>query len=213
MKEIARKHFGYVLYDVDDKRLLSVLCGTVGLFTVDFFLNEQEEQNYQDNGLEFINILAGNVVRSYDTYWNRCIITYSDYIIFGVYNSESYDRYAIYKLDRFKLERDNSNSWHNERFTKKGYVFDGEQLDEELFQKYKYLIYSIPQEIYKCDLKNHNAPDNYRENKIIVEFKCNDNIYRFTIDRYDEFNKQGLTDSVKSFADKLVSAANDIAFK
>lgn len=213
MKEIARKHFGYILYEVDNKYLLSTICGTVGLFTVDFFLSDQEKQNYQEKGLEFIDKLAGDVVRSYNTYWHRCIITYAEYIMFGIFNSESIDEYAIYKLDRIKLERDYSNSWHNERFTKQGYVFKSEQLDDELFQKYKDLIYSIPQEIYKCNLKSHDTPDNSRENKIIIEFKCNDNIYRFTIDIYDELNTQGLTDSVKSFASKLVSAANGIAKK
>jgi hypothetical protein len=210
MKEIARKEYGYIFYEIDNKYLLSTLCGTVGLFTVDFFLNQNETKKYEEQGIEFINKLAGDVTRFYDNYWNRCIITYLDYFVFGIFKSESYDSYSIYKIDKENLKVDNSESWHNDRFKENGYSFQGNKLDIKLFNKHKHLIYSIPQEIYKSRLKTHNSTDNKVENKLIIEFKCYDTINKFTIDLYDNSNEQNLTQSMKDFVNRMLNEINEI---
>ena len=210
MREISRKDFGYIFYEIDDKYLLSTLCGTVGLFTVDFFLDESETKRYKEIGIEFINNLAGDVTRFYDNYWSRCIIINLDYIVFGVFKSESFDSYSIYKIDWQQLEIDNSESWHNDRFKESGFTFKGNILDKKYFEKHKHLIYSIPQEIYKCKLKTHNIPDNKVENKIILEYKCHDNIYKFTIDLYDSVNEQNLTENMKDFLNRILKETNAI---
>ncbi len=210
MRELARKEYGYIFYEVDSRFLLSTLCGTVGLFTLDFFLNEKETEKYKEQGIEFINSLAGDVTRFYDNYWHRCIITNLEYLVFGTFNSESYEPYAIYKIDKQNLQVDKTESWHNDRFKTKGYTFNGNALEQKLFEKNKHLIYSIPQEIYKCSLKNFNSTDNKTENKLIIEYKCHDKIYNFTIDIYDNNNEQNLTESIKSFTETMIVEINEI---
>jgi hypothetical protein len=210
MREIARKDFGYIFYELDDKFLLSTLCGTVGLFTVDFFLDENETSKYKEQGIDYIDYLAGDVTQFYDNYWDRCIITNLDYLVFGIFKSESYDSYSIYKIDKKQLEADNSESWHNDRFKKEGFIFKGNLLANILFKRHKHLIYSIPQEIYKCKLKTHNATDNKVENKIVLEYKCHESIYQFTIDLYDRTNEQNLTASMKKFVNRILYETDEI---
>lgn len=210
MRELARKDYGYIFYQVDDKYLLSTLCGTVGLFTVDIFLNETETEKYKEQGLNFINNLAGDITRYYDNYWNRCIITNVEYLIFGLFNSESYETYLIFKLDQNELSIDKSECWHNDRFRENGYTFNGNKIDSNLFDKHKNLIYTIPQEINKCNLKTHNATDNKVENKLIIEYMCHGNIYKFTIDIYDTNKEQALTESMEIFVDRIMKEFNEI---
>lgn len=210
MREIARKEYGYIFYEVDNKFMLSTLCGTVGLFTVDFFLNEKETENYQEQGIDFINSLARDVTRFYDKYWNRCIITNLEYLVFGIFKSESYESYSIYRIDNQNLQIDKTESWHNERFKTDGYTFNGIALEQKLFEKHKLLIYSIPQEIYKCSLKKHNSTDNKTENKIVLEYKNHGIINKFTIDIFDENNNQNLTESVKKFVERILNETNEI---
>ena len=210
MRELDRKDYGYIFYEVDDKYLLSTLCGTVGFFTVDIFLNEIETKKYKELGLEFINNLAGDITRFYDNYWNRSIITEIEYLIFGVFKSDSFESYSIFKIDKNELIIDNSECWHNDRFKEEAYVFKGNKLDDKQFNYHKNLIYSVPQEIYKCKLKTHNSADNKIENKIIIEYKCHQNIYKFTIDIYDNLNEQNLTESMKKFVDRILKENNEI---
>lgn len=54
MEIILDKRWNYQFIKDNDKYILSVMCGTVGLFEVDIELNKQQIASYKKNGLDFI---------------------------------------------------------------------------------------------------------------------------------------------------------------
>lgn len=62
MKEVLRQHWNYVLYETDDKKyLLSVVCGTHGLYDVNVKLTSEQSSEYSKRGKEFIQELAAEI--------------------------------------------------------------------------------------------------------------------------------------------------------
>ena len=54
MEIILDKRWNYQFIKDNDKYILSVMCGTVGLFEVDIELNKQQIASYKKNGINFI---------------------------------------------------------------------------------------------------------------------------------------------------------------
>lgn len=50
--------WNYTLYIENGKYLLSVLCGTVGMFEITVVLNKVEKQEFEKSGKEFIENMA-----------------------------------------------------------------------------------------------------------------------------------------------------------
>lgn len=61
MKEVIKKNWEYTLFEVEDKMILSVLCGSVALFTVNIKLNESEKESFEKFGESYIDDLAEKV--------------------------------------------------------------------------------------------------------------------------------------------------------
>jgi hypothetical protein len=55
----------------DDALMLNVLCGRVGLFGVEFALNEQERDSYRLRGDSFIKELSRKVRDNWEPYARR----------------------------------------------------------------------------------------------------------------------------------------------
>jgi len=54
MEIILNKRWNYQFIKDNGKYILSVMCGTVGLFEVDVELNKHQIANYKRNGIDFI---------------------------------------------------------------------------------------------------------------------------------------------------------------
>jgi|JI8StandDraft_2_1071088.scaffolds.fasta_scaffold68698_3 hypothetical protein len=74
MKVIAQESWAWTLYrDESDALYLSVLCGTVGLFTIDFRLDEQEVAMVETAGDSAVQELASRVRSEPSSYSARHI--------------------------------------------------------------------------------------------------------------------------------------------
>jgi hypothetical protein len=72
MKNIFIKQWNYSLYE--DKKgeiILSVLCGTVGLFEREIVLSEDEVTSFNAIGEKFLDELANDIRNNYDKYKSR----------------------------------------------------------------------------------------------------------------------------------------------
>ncbi len=56
--KIYEKPWEYTLYEYGDKLLLSIVCGTVGIYEVNIVLNIEERAEYLQKGTEFLTHLA-----------------------------------------------------------------------------------------------------------------------------------------------------------
>jgi hypothetical protein len=61
MKEILRSQWDYMLCEKDRKLVFSVICGSVAIYEINIFLNEEEIRNYETIGEEFLKELATHV--------------------------------------------------------------------------------------------------------------------------------------------------------
>jgi hypothetical protein len=61
METLIDKPWNYTLYKEQDKFLLIVLCGTVGMFEKEHYLTEDELKNYQEKGESYIDELAAGI--------------------------------------------------------------------------------------------------------------------------------------------------------
>lgn len=74
MKRLIDKGWEYILYQTDDNNLiLSVVCGTVGLYDVNIQLNDEEKDKFEKDGTEFMDELALDVSSNPPKYRNRHI--------------------------------------------------------------------------------------------------------------------------------------------
>ena len=72
MKEIFNSRWNYTLYeDSDGSLILTALCGTVGLFETNIFLNEDETAEYMKSGKEYILQLASAIRSNPERYAGR----------------------------------------------------------------------------------------------------------------------------------------------
>lgn len=58
MKELIRKDWSYSFFEKDGKFILSVICGSVGLFEVNILLNNEEQEQYEIQGPIYIEEFA-----------------------------------------------------------------------------------------------------------------------------------------------------------
>ncbi|WP_028973185.1 hypothetical protein [Spirochaeta cellobiosiphila] len=69
--ELHRSQWNYIFYQVNDGFLLSVTCGTVGLFEINIYLNKEETGNYKSRGIDYIEELAQKIRNSPLQYQER----------------------------------------------------------------------------------------------------------------------------------------------
>lgn len=76
MKEILKKDWKYVLYQTEqDNFILSVVCGSIALYDLDFVLNIDEEERFRKEGVEFLDELAEKVNYSPQLFEERKVKT------------------------------------------------------------------------------------------------------------------------------------------
>ncbi|MTK52662.1 hypothetical protein [Paludibacter sp.] len=74
MKNIFTKKWNYSLYeDENGAIILSVLCGTVGLFEREIVLSENEVNSFNAMGESFLDELAHDVRNDYEKYKSRFV--------------------------------------------------------------------------------------------------------------------------------------------
>lgn len=71
MKQILEERWNYILIDDNGKLLLSVICGTVGLYDTNVYLNESELADYYREGEKYIKELAARIRYSPKSYNDR----------------------------------------------------------------------------------------------------------------------------------------------
>lgn len=71
MKPISQEAWSWTLYKDADSLILSVLCGSVGLYSVEFPLTPEEAARFDSDGKVFIAALAEAVRMSPDLYAQR----------------------------------------------------------------------------------------------------------------------------------------------
>lgn len=71
MKELEKKQWTYILYDDNGKFLFSVVCGSVGLFDRNIYLNAEEIEAYNMKGEVYLDTLAEQIRKNPDKFENR----------------------------------------------------------------------------------------------------------------------------------------------
>ncbi|NRT13609.1 hypothetical protein [Flavobacterium sp. 14A] len=128
----------------------------------------------------------------------------SNYLIFGIFSSDNYYPYSIYKLTSNQLFEDKRGTWHSDRHTKTGYVFQGELLPETKFQITKELLNEIPIEFLTKKWRGFYTTGNKNEDQLILEFEENEYHKTISIDSY-ELNTDDLSTEIKNFRRKIES--------
>lgn len=71
MKEVIKKQWSYTLYESDESYVLSVICGTVALYTIQVQLNEEEINAFKVNGVDYIDSLVKTIQSEPDKFKDR----------------------------------------------------------------------------------------------------------------------------------------------
>jgi hypothetical protein len=72
MKELEKSQWAWTLYEADDGSLvLSVICGTVGLYEVKYPLTFEDHQQYMIAGTVALNLIADKVRSHPERYSGR----------------------------------------------------------------------------------------------------------------------------------------------
>lgn len=75
MREIERSDLQWSLYETESGALvLSVLCGTVAIYTIDIVLVAHERESYESEGRLYIDRLAGHVVSDPEGFGERHLV-------------------------------------------------------------------------------------------------------------------------------------------
>lgn len=129
-------------------------------------------------------------------------IVKSDFLVFGVFSSEGWGPYNIYKLTAENLYIDKSQNWHTQRHSKEGYIFEGIELPIEKFEIAKDLLDNIPSDLLKLKWKGFYTTGNKNEDKLILEFSNSDFHKSITIDSY-EIDTEKLPEKVRDYRIKI----------
>jgi len=78
MKVVGEECWSWMLFEEMDSLYLSVVCGSVGLFTRNIALNEEEKRNYESEGFEFIKRLSEMIRMNPNDYAKRHIKCFDD---------------------------------------------------------------------------------------------------------------------------------------
>lgn len=74
MKNILTKRWNYSLQEnKKGEIIISVLCGTVGLYEIEIVLSETEKKNFRDDGEFFLDELANDIRNNPSKYKDRQI--------------------------------------------------------------------------------------------------------------------------------------------
>jgi hypothetical protein len=73
MADLLKKNWEYTLSDYSRQFRLSVVCGTVGLYEIDIYLDESEIEKYNELGNEFIDKLVKSIQEFPNDYARRKI--------------------------------------------------------------------------------------------------------------------------------------------
>jgi hypothetical protein len=79
MKVLAEESWSWMLFEHDGAWFLSVLCGTVGLYSVDFRLSEAEVARIHASGNAAVAELAREVAGQPSSYLARHVPGFSDF--------------------------------------------------------------------------------------------------------------------------------------
>jgi len=120
------------------------------------------------------------------------------YLIFGVFDSNLFGHYFLYKLTPDKLYVDKSEEWHNQRHTKAGYTFRGEPMTHDKFEIAKDVLKCCPTGLLDKSLKPFYTTGNKNEHKLVIEIAGDDFTKSITIDSY-EIETQDLEKSLREF--------------
>ena len=71
MEKIEERTYGYQLYKDKDDYFLSVLAGTVGVYSIEIELTDEEKSTYASQGVAYIDQLAGNITQFPSAYRTR----------------------------------------------------------------------------------------------------------------------------------------------
>jgi hypothetical protein len=122
----------------------------------------------------------------------------SNYLIFGIFSSDNYSPYSIFKLTGNQLFEDKRGTWHSDRHTKTGYIFQGELLDEAKFQIARELLNDIPIEFLTKKWRGFYTTGNKNEDQLILEFEESEYHKTISIDSY-EIETENLPTEIKNF--------------
>lgn len=73
MKEVINKNWDYILYEDNGEYIISVLCGSIGIFEINIQLNSEEKEWFLKRGAEYTDELAKQIQFSPQLYNNRKI--------------------------------------------------------------------------------------------------------------------------------------------
>ncbi|MFN0200685.1 MAG: hypothetical protein ACKVTZ_04160 [Bacteroidia bacterium] len=73
MNTLINKSWQYTLSEQKEKLILSVVCGSVGIYTVTFELSEEEHRLYEEKGEKYADELATQVVNQPELFLPRNI--------------------------------------------------------------------------------------------------------------------------------------------
>jgi hypothetical protein len=77
MNEISRSRMSWVFYKDNDEYILSVVCGTVGIFETVVKLSASEVSSYTEKGDDFIDNLAAQIRFKPENYASRIISNFT----------------------------------------------------------------------------------------------------------------------------------------
>lgn len=125
-----------------------------------------------------------------------------DYLIFGVFSSDNYSPYNIYKLTFDKLFADKSGTWHSQRHTQKGYIFEGKEESRENFEITQVLLKDIPIKLLTEKWRGFYTTGNKNEDQLILEFKTSEFHRTISIDSY-EIETERLPVEIKNYRQSI----------
>ncbi len=73
MKVLAESNWNWMLYQDSDSYILSVLCGSIGMFTLELILSAEEVSDYLERSDKAIDKLARAVCSNPEAYQSRQI--------------------------------------------------------------------------------------------------------------------------------------------
>ena len=73
MKILEQEKWSWSLYKQDDELILSVVCGSVGIYEQAMALNKQEIMAYKSGGSSYLSELANRVRSAPDSFVNRVV--------------------------------------------------------------------------------------------------------------------------------------------
>jgi hypothetical protein len=73
LTEVLKSDWRYILYEYSDAFILSVLCGTIGLYERNFLLDDEQERRLASEGTSFLHELSSQIIYSSGSYSDRDI--------------------------------------------------------------------------------------------------------------------------------------------